>query len=173
MGSCARGAVEPLAKPRLVLVRHDGKAVLADRVCVLVRAAVEGEQEVLLPQAIAREEAALEALEHGRLLARGVTMRVLRVEAWLAHVALRLLLLHPSEEGLAILLGQTDGLDAGERVARWPTAQAAFRPELQQPANLEAERPHLRWPVCRPNGGEAGALPSELIAAGPLHERRR
>ena len=59
MGSCARGAVKPLAKPRLVLVRHYGKAVLADRVCVLMRAAVEGEQDVLLLQAVEREEVAL------------------------------------------------------------------------------------------------------------------
>ena len=134
---------------------------------------MEGEQEVLLHQTIARKETAHEALEHGRLLARGVTMRVLRVEAWLSGVALPLLLLHPSDEGLAILLRQIDGLDAGERVARWPTAQAAFRPELLQQVDLEAERPHLRWPVCRPNGGEAGALPSGLIAADPTHERRR
>ena len=79
--SCARGTVEPLAKPRLVPVRHDGKTGLADRVCVRMGAAVEGEQEVLLLQAIAREEAALEAREHGCLLPRGVTFRVLRVEA--------------------------------------------------------------------------------------------
>ena len=79
--SCARGTVEPMAKPRLVLVRHDGKTGLADRVRVRMRAAVEGEQEVLLLQTIAREEAALESREHGCLLAPGVTFRVLRVEA--------------------------------------------------------------------------------------------
>jgi len=70
-----------MAKPRLVLVRHDGKTGLADRVRVRMRAAVEGEQEVLLLQTIAREEAALESREHGCLLAPGVTFRVLRVEA--------------------------------------------------------------------------------------------
>ena len=79
--SCARGTVEPLAKPRLVPVRHDSETMFTDRVRVRMRAAVEGEQEVLLLQAIAREETALESREHGCLLARGVTIRVLRVEA--------------------------------------------------------------------------------------------